>query len=309
MGAGLKTASGLSMFSQGTFTESSAFGFWASINPMSMSRSFAFSQSQLDGVFEWSVNQSETSIGPFIAGKYKEIYWGWTMALTQTEANLSGVSKFKTTTGEMMVGNNKSNTVEQSVAARAGLIWDDANLRYSAVLTSPSYSLRGSARSDSTSIGTANTFVEDTKKGSVRTVDSGSLLLGMEFASNPLQRWGFDFSYTGTSKVNSELSEVNEESPSLASVGANFQKTFTEKISLLAGVRQLNSIGTTDRNSKTSSSIASIGMLRRYKGVELGSGFAYTHYTSESNGSGDPKNASSSTLDRFDVTFSSTFTY
>jgi hypothetical protein len=308
MGGGFRTTAGLSLFSQGVFTDDMAYGAWALINPTAFARSFLMNDPNGKGTYESNTSQTDTSVGPFVSVKSKDFHWGATLVFLQTESKSQGFRKVAAPT-ETVTYNFTSSSTEQSVASRLGAIWGEDKFQYSVVVLTPNYSLKGLTRSDTTRISTNNGYNENFSKGTIRTFDTGSILLGMHWASSDLQVWGGDVTLVGRTRAEIEDSSLNDTIPASFSMGLNSERVFTEKISVLSGLRFNRSFEEDNQRYFFQSAIASVGVLRKYKGVQLGSGFGYTRFISENRATATQSDSSYTTLERLDLTFSSTFTY
>jgi hypothetical protein len=299
-------APGLSVFVQSFHDGDTSYGFGGSVFNVQFEKSFEVDADVAKGVALMSSTMTEVKFGGYYAKKIDHLSFGAVIALTQEQRNDNQFLKYKYQSSYITQQSNKV-TLEQFVVPSIGAIWDFKDQKY-AVTLSKSYSLSGHYQGDSTEAYTIGTFNEGSKDGVVKSDRPWGVSLG---GAIPLERSILSGSLSGetSSKTyDGDESYTNELAP-IFSVGVGYEYFWSNKISVLAGARKYKTFSETENQPVTSSDMYSAGLVRKYKGVEIGTGVGFTHFYQASYNRSTQERSNGNEITRADLTFSSSFTY
>ncbi len=302
-----RTQPGLTLFSQSYRNNNSNQGLWGSINQFNLDKSLSINGA-LSGTAQISAVQSDFSVGLFFAQSYENYSWGVSLAVKQKE--ISTDQFFKFALGSAYTAQKTySIATEQLVTLRTGVIQEAKPFRHALVLQVPSYSLAGKIHRDSTYISTTNVFFEESQQGSMRSFSAWNLIAATEYTFPSENTLAIDLNWTSAESTYFDSVIDTDSSAPQVSAGIYSQIYLKEKVFLLSGLRWQQTTNEMNSQEKITSPLVTFGILRKYKGVEICSGFGYSQSNYKKYQKDTNTYSQDASVERFDLILSSSFLY
>lgn len=308
-GSEVQTGPGLSIFSQSAHQDNLSYGMWGAISNVNQERSYSYTPAGgSKGTIQTSNRDSQLLVGTYLAGKSGSLSWGVSVGFNQSEQKESGFVKYLQG-GQYITQFQDELSIERRIISMAGITYEGTGARYSLAIKPEGISTWGKTRSEITRSATSGSFDEFSKDGNYRTSGGFGFAGGAEFLLTGQNSFGFDFQWinAGTESYGGLKSDLNV-APTI-SVGGYGQLQISQKLSLVGGGRWTQSVNETEGQQKMESPMASIGLLRKYKAAEIGSGISFGQITSKSYQRDAQTSENSWTMNRLDIVLSSSFTY
>jgi len=303
-----QTGPGISLFSQSAHQGDHSYGLWGAISNFSFENNYAFAPSPgIRGSIQSSSTVSKLFAGGFWSQRTGDLHWGLTLGFAQDETRWSQLSKY-VQANQYTSNSSDYLSIERSLIGLIGVSYLQENSRYAFILAPSALPLWGKVREESTQTNTNGQFDENSNDGNAKTTGGASWTAAYEFLFSSQRTLGFEVTWTDESV--SDYGSVGTPQSQAASVAAGFfsQYQVDSRLSILSGLRWFQSIKEDINQQKIEGPMATVGLLRKYKTAEIGTGLGYTQIASKTQAH-DNSLGSTATLSRFDITLSSSFTY
>jgi hypothetical protein len=307
-GSESQTGPGTSLFSQSVHQKDHSYGLWGVLGNFSFDKSYAYAPLPgVRGTIQSSSTNSALSAGGFWSQRNGNFHWGLTLGLVQNEYRWSQLAKYNQS-GQYSTENSDYLSIERGLTSLMGLTYVQKDARYAFIFSPSNIPLWGKVRKESTQASTGGQFNEESKTGDAKTTGGASVTGSYEYLFSDQRTLGFELTWTDQSESNYDsVGTTQSQAASVAAVIFS-QYQIDSQLYILSGLRWFQSVKEEVTQQKIQAPMATLGLLRKYKSAEIGTGLGYTQMTSTTQAH-DNSLSSSVTLDRFDVILSSSFTY